>query len=360
MKKFVRIIAVVLNVLVVTAFLLTTVAGYISPSRCMLPSLLTFAYLPMLIVNVVFALIWLWFGRKECLISIAAIALRYPLLPLYLQLFGKPDMPEPDNDTLTVMSLNVRLFMGCEADMSQTADNARLFLNTVELNGPDVLCLQEFAAVKGMSLADSLRFMGYTEQYAAHTSRTGHPYSSVIFSREPITYVNSIGNGSKIYADIVKNGHTVRVICVHFESYRLNDSDREEIDRIAHGDMDSTTGKTVAKLKSTIRSHEAEWSDELSPLVQAASVPVIVAGDFNDIPSSHLYHSVRRNLDDAFVDAGRGMGVTFCGHDFPAFRIDYIFHSTELECTAFRRFRVKFSDHYPIMAAFNLQTKPTP
>ena len=263
-------------------------------------------------------------------------------------------MPEPADDVITVMTFNVHQFRGLDDDPAHSPDGAREFLDMVEQSGPDVLCLQEFCAVKGVAVSDSLRFMGYSERYSVRTSRVGESYGTVIFSRLPIKYVNKINAKSNFYADISKNGQIVRLMCVHLDSYHLNDSDREEIGRIAHGDVDSTSSLTVAKFTGTILNHEREWNDELCPVVEAASVPVILAGDFNDIPSSYLYHQLSRRLEDSFVECGKGMGVTYCGRNFPAFRIDYIFHSADMECVAYKRIKSKVSDHNAVVAALKL------
>ncbi len=354
MKKFARILFLILNVLVVIAFLLTTTAVWIAPSHSVWPSLAAFGYPVTLAACVVFMLIWLCFGRWEFLVSVAAIALRWSLLPLFFQIGGNADMPEPSDDVLTVMAFNVHQFRGVDDDSESSPDGAREFLAMVEQEGPDVLCLQEFCAVKGVSISDSLRFMGYSERYSVRTSRTGIPYGTVLFSRLPIKYVSKINAASNFYADISKNGQIVRLMCVHLDSYQLNDSDREEIDRIAHGDVDSTSSLTIAKFTSTISKHEREWNDELRPVVEAASVPVILAGDLNDIPSSYLYHQLSRRLEDSFVECGKGMGATYCGRNFPAFRIDYVFHSADMECVAYKRIRSKVSDHNAVMSALKL------
>ncbi|MBR1850613.1 MAG: endonuclease/exonuclease/phosphatase family protein [Bacteroidales bacterium] len=354
MKKFVRIIAVCLNLLIVIAFLLTTIAGWVAPSRSVWPSLMAFGYLPLLAANVLFSLIWMFCRRWEFLISAVAIALRWAMIPVYIQVGGKSQMPPPADDVVTILTFNTHQFRGVDDQASPSADKAREFLSMVEQNGPDIICLQEYGAVKGVAVTDSLRYMGYTEHYSARTSRAGEPYGTVLFSRLPIDYVRQIDRQSKFYADIDNHGHTVRVVCIHMESYGLDNSDREEIDRMAHGDLDSTATQTIAKLTHTITKHEKEWQDELRPIVEAASVPLIMVGDMNDIPSSYLYHQVSDQLRDSFTQCGSWFGTTYCGKDLPAFRIDYVFHSSQLRCIAHRRLRSSVSDHHAVIAALQI------
>jgi endonuclease/exonuclease/phosphatase (EEP) superfamily protein YafD len=84
---------------------------------------------------------------------------------------------------------------------------------------------------------------------------------------------------------------------------------------------------------------------ELSPY------PVIVAGDFNDTPVSYTYRVMRRGLNDAFVEAGYGAGFTYRGK-YPPNRIDYIIYGEGIECTDFDIVKVRYSDHYPVIAYF--------
>jgi endonuclease/exonuclease/phosphatase family metal-dependent hydrolase len=55
-----------------------------------------------------------------------------------------------------------------------------------------------------------------------------------------------------------------------------------------------------------------------------------------------------RKLDDAFSEGGSGIGETYAGSSFPAFRIDYILHSNNLKSFNYKRDKVNYSDHYPV------------
>jgi endonuclease/exonuclease/phosphatase family metal-dependent hydrolase len=83
--------------------------------------------------------------------------------------------------------------------------------------------------------------------------------------------------------------------------------------------------------------------------------PVIVCGDFNDSPISYNYRQMRRNLNDAFIEAGAGVGHTYKGF-FPSFRIDYILYNQEFKATSYSSPRIVFSDHYPVVATLRKET----
>ena len=83
--------------------------------------------------------------------------------------------------------------------------------------------------------------------------------------------------------------------------------------------------------------------------ISSSKYPVIVAGDFNDTPVSYTYRKIRKGLNDSFVNSGYGAGFTYKGN-YPPNRIDYILYSDALINNHFDILRVKYSDHYPIVA----------
>jgi endonuclease/exonuclease/phosphatase family metal-dependent hydrolase len=83
--------------------------------------------------------------------------------------------------------------------------------------------------------------------------------------------------------------------------------------------------------------------------IDSSPYPVLVTGDFNDTPVSYSYRRIRRGLNDSFVTSGYGAGFTYKGN-YPANRIDYILYDNELESRSFNILKVKYSDHYPVVA----------
>jgi len=87
--------------------------------------------------------------------------------------------------------------------------------------------------------------------------------------------------------------------------------------------------------------------------VKSSPYPVILAGDFNDTPVSYSYRQIDNELDDTFVDAGKGFGQTHA-QILPFLRIDFIFHSKGLQTIEHRTIDKDYSDHFPIVARFML------
>lgn len=350
--KVVRAILLVINVIAALGLLLTTLAGAVAPSRNIWPSLLAFGYLPMLAVNVLFVVVWLLMRRWPFLVSVAAIALRWSFVGLTLQVGGTSKVPSADEhqQMFTLMTYNVHLFGGVEGNYSQSDTNALRFLDLVRAERPDILCLQEYAAPRRIAVTDSLMLLGYNHYYGTHTTKAGVPYGSVVFSQLPITFVKRI-DGQKLMVEMHRDGRALRVVCLHMGSYRFDEADREEIERIRHGEVnDSTSRRTLSKVKETILSHEREWTTNISPLVADCKLPLVVAGDLNDVPTSWLHARLDDRLSDTFRDRGSGLGFTYNG-GFPPVRIDGVFRSADLRTLSHRRIRTDISDHYPVMVA---------
>ena len=353
--KVIRAILFIINIIAAVGLVLTTLAGVVSPSRSVLPSLLAYGYLPMLAVNIGMALLWLLFGRWEMLLSVAAIALRWSMLPLFVQAGGTSKVPPADDHPymVTLMSYNVHQFSGNGRDEVRRDSIARRFVDLVRCEEPDVLCMQEYAAVGGVNVTDSLTLMGYNHYTGSHRASNGSPYGTVVFSRLPITFVKVV-DGQKVLVELMHDGKRLRLLCVHMDSYGLDDSDFEAVERIRHGDVQEGDRRTLAKVKATVLNHEREWHESVAPLVEGCTMPMVVAGDMNDIPSSWLYRQLTRSLKDTYVEKGVGFGTTYSG-GFPAFRIDMIMHSEGLKTLSYKRIKSPLSDHYPVKVALEFE-----
>ena len=88
----------------------------------------------------------------------------------------------------------------------------------------------------------------------------------------------------------------------------------------------------------------------ISSHISDSPYPVLLCGDFNDTPISYSYSEIiRNNLQDAFLESGIGLGMTYIGA-FPSFRIDYILHSKSIISKRFRTMSSNtLSDHYPLI-----------
>jgi len=350
MRKFFRSILFIINILFALALVLSTLAGALPPSRFAAVSILSYGYLLLLGANVAFVILWLCLSRWEFLLSVAAIAVRFSFVGLFFQVGGTTEVAAVDGQ-LKVMTFNTHGFNGLDSDTLMTPDSGACgFLRIVDDEQPDVLCLQEFFDPLHVKLTDSLAARGYTAHYGVHG--LGHS-PAILFTRCQLVKGYEMDNRTKFYVDLKKEGHRVRVCVVHMDSYRLSEEDREGFEKLAHAKPDSTTRGLLSKFAETTRQHEKEWNDELLPLLEETDTPIIIAGDFNDTPASYIYQKITSHLTDPYVEEGSGFGTTYHG-PYPAFRIDYVFHSPELQTLSYKRIKTNISDHYPIVVTLAL------
>ncbi len=85
--------------------------------------------------------------------------------------------------------------------------------------------------------------------------------------------------------------------------------------------------------------------------IQKSPYPAIICGDFNDTPMSYTYWKLSRGRRDSFKDAGKGFGATYSMLQ-PLLRIDYILSPKDVRATSHKIVKLKYSDHYPVVATF--------
>ena len=368
MKRLLKSILLILNIVLALLLLGSTLAGHVAPSRFIGFSLLGYGYLYLLAANIAFVVLWLLFGSKWFILSAATIVVRWAFIPLYFQIGGS-EVPASDTDggrTLKVLTFNAHHFHGINLDSSTGDTNMSLFLQIVDEEQPDLMAMQEYIG-RGdtLYLTEQLRRRGYVHQASGYES--GSMTGEVIFSKLPILRVVRIEGPAKLYTELLWDSDTLRLYDLHLNSYGLDDSDHQQIHDISHGNVDSLTGRsTLKKFCATIKEHEEEWQ-LLQPYLDNHRRLSVVAADLNDPPAAYFYQQSRAYLKDSYCEAGQGFSTTYHGSftrrsstTFPAFRIDMILHTPDLKAVAYKRIKSEISDHYPIIVTLKEQKQPAP
>jgi endonuclease/exonuclease/phosphatase (EEP) superfamily protein YafD len=82
--------------------------------------------------------------------------------------------------------------------------------------------------------------------------------------------------------------------------------------------------------------------------IAQSNVPCSVCGDFNDVPYSFVYNTVKGDMVDGFKECGAGWMYTYRGMKRQPVRIDYIFHDESIKGIAYYRSDLTYSDHFPV------------
>ena len=344
--------------------LLSYLSVFISPEKIWLLAFFGLAYPFLLIVNFLFIIFWIYKKRKFFIIPLMAILLGWNYLATYIQIPLKKQNKEisASENGFNILSFNVRLFdLYNWSESINTPSEIFEFLNTNEF---DLICFQEFFTKTSGELSENSIIKNLKNKYFIHIDYTienrNYNYGIATFSKYPIVNRGVINfnnsSNSSIYTDVVINKDTIRIFNNHLQSIRFNKNNYSFITN-SKTLKDDERLKEIKDISFRLRDafiKRASQANIISKHIQNSPYPVVVCGDFNDVPVSYTYRKMKKNLNDSFVEAGKGIGTTYMGK-FPSFRIDFIFHSKEIKCVNFNIPNVKLSDHFPVTSKFVLK-----
>lgn len=351
LRLFDKIVALA-GIFMMAGLLGAYMSSYVDPNTFVLPSLLGLAYPYLLLANVLLLFYWTLRWKKTACLELVVILLG---IPAFMTYYGtaKVQDGEPKTD-LALLSYNVRYFDFYNWSQDKnTKEKLFDYLNTYK---GDVVCLQEFSMKSGSAEEKTL-----TKRLKTYPFHYIHD-NTAIFSRLPVVGKGHLPfpeaySGACLYCDVKAGNDTVRVYCVHLESYRLGKKERafmKEISRNMTGSDLSDGARNLALRLTTANKNRAIQAEQIHRYVRRSPYPSVLCGDFNDTPLSYTYRKIKTGLEDAFIECGRGIGNTYIG-EFPSFRIDYILHSPSLRAVSYFRDTVTLSDHYPIRGRLCLE-----
>jgi len=359
-------IMVVINLFFVILLLLSYSSLYISPGQFWPIAFAGLAYPVFVLCNLFFVLFWLVFLKKYFILSLITILLGYNQIKTYIKFSGSEHKLSFEK-SLNVMSYNVRLFdlYNWRNESSKMTQSA--IFGLIHSESPDILCIQDYYSGAGRKadFADTIcREAGYKYKSVELINKThkGLPYGLAIFSKYPIVhsykldFPNSKVNFSQSI-DIKVGKDTIRVINLHLESIKFGKEDYTFVNEItsttASNEKLKKGGNAILLKMKNAYVKRAVQIETVAAYIRKSPYPVILAGDFNDTPVSYSYRQIDNELDDTFVDAGKGLGQTHA-QMLPLLRIDYIFHSEELKTIEHKIINKDYSDHFPVVARFVL------
>ena len=320
----------------------------VNPARAWYFTIFGLLFIPLGVLAVVF---FLWAihrrSRMTALLLVALLPAVF-LIGKYYQ-FKAPEVErEP---TLKIVSYNVGLFAhGNMGDKRLVlADSIAAYLRRTDA---DIICLQEFYLPNTLNMDAWFRdrFPGYKAEYYVLTGEKGHA-GNVTLSRRPVLYKGKIdfekSTNLALHTDILLDSTVLRFYNCHFESYNISLSGL--VKSIGHRD-ENVVEDTGNKMRRSI-TQRPKQVEEVIKDIDACPVRSVVLGDFNDNPLSYTVHRLLRGRKDAFVQAGKGFGATFRTF-WPLLRIDYILCPRDLQAVSYEVPKVKYSDHYPVIATY--------
>lgn len=354
MRKVIYKFLLFVNALIALSLILSYLAVHIDPIDFAIPAFFGLAYPYLLILNILMVIIWIMLLRYEALISVVVIFAGFNHFSNFINL-SKPSGDK--ENTFRVVSYNIHFFNHFE-NGSSVGSEAEI-LGSIRTFNPDILCLQEVFLMGNPAQQEKVLNNLLGGKYFSHVKVLGRGknryYGIATFSKYPIIGRGEIihpGSSSlSIYTDVLINKDTFRIYNNHLQSFRLKNMERSFLVEIAD---EKETIDEVKNLSTRLKKGFASRSRQAHVVknhINKSPFPVIVAGDFNDTPVSFAYRKIRKGLNDSFVNSGYGAGFTYKGK-YPPNRIDYILYDNALTNSFFEIIKIRYSDHYPIIAYF--------
>ena len=365
-RRFTKKFFIISNVLVGLLFLVACYAYLFDPQRWWFLGLLTLGAFYIFLLLLIFIIFWLFVKPGWSLISLITFVIAFQpltqMIPLrFSSSFEKKKAPQ----SLRVMTWNVEHFDILEHKTHpETKEKMLALVNEYE---PDVACFQEM--VGGDKSPETINYvpgivqrLDFSDYHYAFNPKLdfdgNHHFGIIIFSKYPLINKQTVSfypndyNSIFEYADMVKDGDTMRIFNVHLQSLKFSASNRRYIDQPEEADIKQSKS-VLSKLKRGFIKRKIQ-SDRIRAEIDKSPYPVIVCGDFNDVPNSYAYKTIGGNMRNAFAEKGNGLGRTFSGIS-PTLRIDNIFADKKIDILQYNRVKIKLSDHFPVIADLQLK-----
>ena len=359
-------------------------AGYISPTTMKIAPVAVMTFPGWLLALIVMTVITALTYRKAMLLALITWAgCMHPILEFSPLNFVTPSPSDyPANERFTFLTYNVVNL----SDLTEAYDGGvNTTLSYIMRTNADIVNIQE-AIVPSLNKA---KHITSTQVDSLHTL---YPYiimygeSQMLMSKFPVEVVHT--GEDKVAAALRKkwgndkttlrptgqialfrvnvHGTPVTIFNLHLQSYGLSGDDKSlyrEITDINQSDK----VKELKQLKTTIsdvrhslfsKIHAAAVLRQgdiarLQQLIDHYGGPnIIIAGDFNDVPSSYPLISLERlGFRQVYEEVGFGPMITYNANRF-YFRIDHVLYRGALRPLRIVRGSSRASDHYALLTTF--------
>lgn len=339
-QKYFSFTILIITVLLMIFTFTGIFGGEVQPAGNTARAMLVYA-LPVLIIgNVIFLIYWLIMRRWHwALIPFITLLCCIPYIGTLYQ-FGSLDEDADKKPGIKIASYNVAMF-----SRETSGFIAQDILSEMKKQKVDIVCFQEYNDHSG-DKKNSDSYKDYFPYMVVGES------DMVIYSRFPIKNFKNLNfemtNNSAMWAEIDVNGQIIRVYNAHLETTGINST----LHRAAKVEARGVEVEGNALIRAFYGNYtlgmiaRSGQANVLAMDMRESEAPIIVCGDFNDVPYSYVYNTMLGDKVDGFTECGSGFMYTFRGKK--AVRIDYIFHDKGMEGLSYYKRELSYSDHYPV------------
>lgn len=349
----------VMRIVSAVVFLLTILSafgGKINPQYFAIPSVFTLALPYFAILTGIIALFWLCTGRFifAALAAGTIVLCAGPLKQAFPLNFAKQH--EENRLKFTLMSYNILHTDDMRNPDSKTNRAVEYLLHS----GVDVICMAELRNFSPKELRKASPML-IDSLIKAYPFRAGLSSTDIkIMSKYPVDRMGITDADTQTRFDMFNvhfpGGHNLRVAMVHLPSYNLTEEERRVVSDMKSVDgakqsVKELKGSILQKLRNSFR-ERARMAEKLRAAIDTVTGPLIVCGDFNDVPASWTYNIIMGDdMHDAYTETNFGPTWTYNAHFF-YFHIDQMLYRGPLKALKVRKGKINTSDHYPLIGEF--------
>lgn len=354
-KKGIWLGTMILTVILYGLTLLSAYGGYINPQKMTLPAIAVLLFPYFAILTLVVAVLWLL--RKKFAIGCIGIALLLACGPTFSEAvpFRFHGNDSTGGNTFKLVTYNCLHMKDVFDTNTESSKSMTYLLNS----GADFICLQEVYAYTQQYLtpATQAQLDSLAALYPYNTAKSHieekffskYPFRQLDYKLEKARYYGNFGV-YRVYMD----NDSLTVINVHLPSFALSNKEKQlfiEMTQQTKRTIKEFEGPVLDKMGKAFQ-QRAQVSSALADICSRIEGPMIICGDFNDVPGSWTYRQfIKAGLQDAYAETGFGHIITYNQH-LMYFHIDQILYKGALMPLYVRKGKVKASDHYPLEAEF--------
>jgi endonuclease/exonuclease/phosphatase family metal-dependent hydrolase len=351
-----------LNIFIAIIFLLSCLAPYLNPSTWWFMGFLGLMF-PYLALLLIFYMIFWWVVKPSLsIISILTLLIGWKQFSVFFGVkLPTTFAAKKDSSDLRIIDWNIRSFQGLSNKVDKKRIDRLSIAEAIVSRNPDIICLQEFNNSKiqdNFNLFEKYPYHFFSKDFKSRSY--GYEVGCIIFSKYPIKDTGKItypgpSPESLIYADIETPQKIIRVYTTHLQSFKFNQKDYEGMDKIKNTEEEALgASKTLIQKMKIAFTKRGEQARLVRNALNSSPYPVVIAGDFNDVPNSYTYFHIKKDWQDAFLSTSVGIGRTYLDVA-PTLRIDYILPDNNFQIRQFDMIDEDLSDHLLLVSDIRLK-----
>lgn len=353
-SPIIRLVCKIATLILYIVTLISCFGGYIPPSITPIGSVLTIGMPFLLIISAIVTIVWFCMGRW-IIGGLGALTFFIAINPIKMW-FPMQSAEKPSEGSFKFTLLTWNILHG--ADLEKPEYNGLRTIEEAMKLAPDIICMQEFTGGdnemmkrKYPATMDSLLAL-YPYQLGLNAK-----YDITIFSKYPLrhAYFGSVYQWVLAeYCVVSLPGRDIALGNIHLPSFALDENEKSIFAPSTNLQRkEDLTSRIYAKLKHAIPVRAVAAEKVIGGLTQL-SMPMVICGDFNDVPASWTYRLfLKAGFKDAYCETNFFPTYTFYPNGF-YFHLDQIFYRGEIRPLSVERLNIRTSDHLPLLATFEL------